>query len=196
SFLLGNGDGSFVPAATRSDDIARPFGWATWHYPAFMAAGDLNGDGKPEIVTTHLFEAAAAVLRNTTILPVHLINAVSRKVHGAAGTFDVDSAVADECRSGGANGDYTLVFNFETPIASVGAASVISGTGTVKSRAIGTDPRQYIVQLNGVANAQTLTVGLNNVADSNGNFSAAVSTSMSVVIGDTTANHTVNSSDI
>src|SRR5207237_7437902 len=51
SFLLGNGDGSFVPAATRSDDIARPFGWATWHYPAFMAAGDLNGDGTPELVT-------------------------------------------------------------------------------------------------------------------------------------------------
>src|SRR5438477_3449021 len=120
ALLLGNGDGTFVPAANRSDDI-RPFGWATWHYPAFMAAGDLNGDGKPEIVTTHLFEAAVAVLRNTTILPVQLISIVSRKAHGNAGTFDVDLTNGNgiECRSGDANGDYMLVFNFANSLSSV-----------------------------------------------------------------------------
>ena len=67
ALLVGNGDGTFVPAVNQTDDTARPFGIATWGYPAFMAAGDLNGDGKPEIVTTHLFESAVAVLRNTSL---------------------------------------------------------------------------------------------------------------------------------
>src|SRR6185312_6462062 len=53
--------------ADRRDDTARPFGFSSWGYPAYMATGDLNGDGKPEIVQTHLFEAAVSVMRNTTI---------------------------------------------------------------------------------------------------------------------------------
>lgn len=63
--LRGNGDATFSQSALKSDDVARPFGYATWGYPAYMAAGDLNGDGKPELVTTHIFEAAIAVLSNT-----------------------------------------------------------------------------------------------------------------------------------
>ena len=70
ALLLGNGDGTFVSCASRTDDFPRGFGRATWGYPAFMAAGDLNGDGKPEIVVTNLFEAAVTVLQNTTIVPV------------------------------------------------------------------------------------------------------------------------------
>src|SRR5439155_5542547 len=46
--------------------------------------------------------------------PVPLTAVVSRKVHGSAGTFDVDLPLSGahgiECRSGGANNDYTLVF--------------------------------------------------------------------------------------
>src|SRR5204862_5613700 len=41
-----------------------------------------------------------------------------------------------------------------------------------------------------------LNVKLNNVADSAGSFSASISTSMSVLIGDTNGNRLVNSSDI
>ena len=162
-----------------------------------MAAGDLNGDGKPEIVTTHLFEAAVAVLRNLTVTPVRLIDAVSRKVQGSA-TFDVDLSIGNaiECRSGGSNGDYTLVFKFANPLASVGGASVTSGTGTVRSNAIGADAHEYIVNLTGVTNAQTITVSLNNITDSLGNFSSAASTSMSVLIGDTNADRSVDSADI
>src|SRR5205814_2836568 len=180
----------------RTDDIARLFGWATYNYPAFITAGDLDGDGKPEIVTTHLFEAAAAVLRNTTIAPVQLLNVVSQKIHGSAGTFDVDLNAAIECRNGGANGDYTLVFRFSNPLTSVGGASVASSTGTVKSSGIGTDAHQYIVNLTGVGNAQTLTVNLSNVADASGNFSATVPTSMNVLVGDTNNDRSVDSADI
>src|SRR5438132_10243184 len=53
ALLLSNGDGTFVPAANRTDDTARPFGWAAWNYPAFVTAGDLTGNGKPDIVVVN-----------------------------------------------------------------------------------------------------------------------------------------------
>ena len=125
-----------------------------------------------------------------------LSSAVSRKTHGSAGAFDVDLALADECRSGGASGDYTLVFTFTNTLTSVGGATVVSGTGTVRSSAIGSNAHEYVVNLTGVANAQTLGVSLTDVADISGNFSSAVSASMSVLIGDTNNDRSVDSADI
>jgi hypothetical protein len=104
---------------------------------------------------------------------------VSRKTHGTAGTFDVDLPLTGnpgiECRSGGTNGDYTLVFTFGNPLANVDSASVTSGTGSVTTSNIdNSDAHNYIVNLTGVTNAQTLTVNLTNVTDSLGNFNSAV----------------------
>ncbi len=139
-------------------------------------------------------------------LPIGLIQTLqvnsiaSRKVHGTAGTFDIDLGLdgsnATECRNGGANGDYTMVFTFGTNVASVTSASVTSGTGTISSRNIGANPHEYIVNLTGVTNQQEITVTLNNVQDTNGNSSATVPGIMRVLIGDTNNNATVNSSDV
>jgi hypothetical protein len=122
---------------------------------------------------------------------------VSRKIHGSVGTFDVDLPLDGggiECRSGGANGNHTLVFTFPNGLTSVGGAAVSSGTGTVSNSAIGSDPHNYIVDLSGVANAQTITVKLASVVD--GVHSGDVSVSMRVLSGDTNADGFVNSSDI
>jgi len=128
--------------------------------------------------------------------PVQLNGVVSRKVHGSAGTFDVDLALADECRSGGANGDYTLVFSFANTLTSVSGASVTSGTASVVSSNIdSSDAHNYIVNLTGVANGQRITVGLTNVTDTVGNFSSAVSAQMGVLVGDVNGNGLVNSTD-
>jgi Dockerin type I domain len=132
--------------------------------------------------------------------PVRLLTAASRMTHGDAGTFEVDlSLIGDpgiECRSGGANGDYTLVFTFANTLASVGGARVTSGTGSVSTRNIdGNDFYNYVVNLTGVTNAQTITVTLTNVTDSAGNFSSAVSASMGVLIGDVNASGVVTSGD-
>ena len=71
-----------------------------------------------------------------------------------------------------------------------------SGIGTLSGSTLGSDTHQYIVSLSGVANAQVITVGLTDVNDSAGNSSTAVSASMNVLIGDTTADRFVNSGDI
>jgi len=132
-------------------------------------------------------------------LPVQLTGVASRKVHGSASTFDVVLPLTGprgiECRSGGANGDYTMIFSFANQLSSVGGASVVSGTGLVSSSATGADAHQYVVNLTGVTNAQYLTVSLTNVNDSAGNFSSAVSASMGVLVGDVNASGVVTSGD-
>jgi Dockerin type I domain len=132
--------------------------------------------------------------------PVTLISVASRKVHGNAGAYDVNLPITGtpgiECRSGGANGNYTLVYTFANPLTNVADATVTSGTGTISGSGIGTDAHQYIVNLTGVTNAQTITVNLTNVYDSTGNSSSVVSAPMSVLTGDTNADGSVNSADI
>jgi uncharacterized delta-60 repeat protein len=145
-------------------------------------------------------ESIAESVRNVFLREVSVANVVSRKVHGAAGTFDINLPRSGnpgiECRSGGVSGDYQLVFSFANPITSVAGASVTSGTGRVASRMIDSDAHNYIVNLTGVTNAQTVYVALTNVNDNVGNSSATVSVPMSILIGDVNGNGSVNASDI
>jgi hypothetical protein len=134
-------------------------------------------------------------------LPVQLSSVVSRKTHGSAGTFDVDLPLSGspgiECRSGGANGDYTLVFSFANTLGSVASASVGSGIGSVASSNIDSrDAHNYIVNLTAMTNAQVITVSLANVTDSAGNFSPAVAGSMGVLLGDVNTSGRVDAADV
>jgi glucose/arabinose dehydrogenase len=129
-----------------------------------------------------------------------LVSAASRKAHAGI-PFDIDLPLTSppgiECRSGGTNGSYTMIFKFALPISSVGGASVTSGIGSVSGRMIDSNnTRQYIVNLTGVANAHYVTVTLSNVIDAGGNTASTVSATMGVLAGDATTNGMVNSSDI
>jgi hypothetical protein len=125
---------------------------------------------------------------------------VSRKIHGSAGTFDIPLFLAGrrsiENRSGGPNGNYTIVFTFPSALTSVGGATVSSGIGSVSQGAIGSDPHEYIADLTGVANAQYLTVTLNNVTDSAGNSAATVPITMGILLGDVNASGRVDAADV
>jgi hypothetical protein len=90
-----------------------------------------------------------------------------------------------------------LVFTFAHPLTSVDRASVTSGAGSVSNSTIdGIDARHYIVNLTGVANAQTVTVNLTNVSDAAGDFSHSVPISMGVLLGDVNASGRVDAADV
>jgi hypothetical protein len=130
---------------------------------------------------------------------VVLVEVTSRKTHGNAGGFDIElpdhGKAGVESRSGGADGSHAVVFRFATPLSFVGKAVVQSGTGRVSTSGIGADAHEYVVNLTGVANAQTITVGLEDVVDSAGSRGSAFSGSMSVLLGDANGDGTVNSGD-
>jgi len=118
-----------------------------------------------------------------------LVAASSRKVHGST-VYDVDLPLTGtpgiECRSGGTGGNYTVVFKFAVALSTVGNANIAAGTATISSRAMnGSNSREYLVNLSGVTNAQSVTVSLTNVTDVAGNISSSVSATMGVLVGDT-----------
>lgn len=169
--------------------------------PTCSAANNYTGRAnKAAIVRQMSGRRLFAAFDAPALVPLNSV--VSRKTHGAAGPFDINLPVIAgptgiECRSGGASGNFQMVFTFVNPLTSVASATVSSGTGTVPGNqgTIGADTHQYIVNLTGVTNAQYVTVTLHTVHDSLNNI-GDVSEQMGVLFGDTTASTGVNSSDV
>jgi hypothetical protein len=136
----------------------------------------------------------ATCLAAPSIQPV---SAVSRKTHGSAGDFDVNLPLTGpsgvECRTGGANGDHTVIISFANTV-SVGSASVASSDGQAMVSSVTVNGALVTVNLTKVSNAQVVTISLTNVSD--GTNTGNVGVPMGVLAGDTTANRQVNSSDI
>ena len=124
--------------------------------------------------------------------------------HGGANDFDVDFPLSGtrgvECRSSASlgAGNYTARLKFSCALSSVGSASASEpGCGTIGTSGGTISGDTYIVNLTGVCNADYVTVTLTNVNDSCGNHSDNVSSpDMGFLVGDTTADGSVNSADI
>jgi PKD repeat protein len=168
--------------------------------PAFSHTYNNSGDYAARLTVT---DSAGQLSDPTQIVvsveaaTIQLAGAVSRKVHGIAGPFDLilplSGSPAIECRSGGANNDYQLIFVFPDPLTSVG--SVTTSAGTVSSSTVGTDTHQYIVNLTGITTGQNVTVTLNNVQDS-ANHSGNAAVTMGVLVGDTNADKFCDAIDV
>ena len=120
-----------------------------------------------------------------TCIPMVIpVKAVSRKVHGTVGTFDVDLTNGNgiECRSGGASNAHQIVITFANAV-SVGGVTVSSGTATVQN--FTPSGAVITVNLTGVSNAQRLVLDLTNVNDGTTIGDAFVA--MNVLAGDTNA---------
>ena len=124
---------------------------------------------------------------------------VSRKPHGSAGTFDIPLPLAGnfgvECRSGGPSGNYQIVTTFAAPV-TITSAAVTPGSGGTASVS-GTplvSGNQVTVNLTNVSHAQKIILNLIGVND--GANTDNVSIPIGVLVGDTTGNQTVNSTDI
>jgi uncharacterized delta-60 repeat protein len=142
-------------------------------------------------------ESITESVRNAFLTaPLQPTGAVSRKVHGDAGTFDIPLSLTGEpgveCRSTG--GAYTLVFTFSNNVVS-GNASVTLGAGAVSGSPIFSG-NSMTVNLTGVTDAQKITVTLNAVTDSFAQVLQDESVSVNMLIGDVTRNKTVNSTDV
>src|SRR6185295_4758914 len=118
------------------------------------------------------------------------LSAVSRKTHDVA-AFDVNLPLTGtpgiECRSGGAGGDHQVVITFANPV-TVSSASVTLGAGSVST--FNASGSEVTINLTGVTNAQTLTISLDGVSD--GTNTGCITIPMSVLLGDTNGNGTVN----
>jgi hypothetical protein len=99
-------------------------------------------------------------------------------------------------RAGGATNVFKMVLTFANPVTFSGAA-VTSGVGQVDNVMTNTDGvGQTVVTINlsGVIDIQTITVGLFDVND--GIHSGDVGTRMGMLIGDVNANRSVNAADV
>lgn len=126
------------------------------------------------------------------------VSVVSRKVHGAAGTFDINLPLTGtpgvEDRVGQpAAGQHQVVVTFANPVGVSGAATMSAPSGGSVG-GINVNGSVVTIDLVNVANAQTLTVDLLGVTD--GTNTGNVAIPLSVLLGDTTANGDVNASDI
>ena len=126
-----------------------------------------------------------------------LTSAVSCKTHGSAGDFDIVLPLAGEpggeCRSSG-GGKYTLVFTFSDNVVS-GSASVTTGTGSVSGSTIFAG-NTMTVSLAGVTDVQKITVTLSNVTSSTSQVLPDTAVSANMLLGDTTGDKTVDTSDV
>src|SRR5207302_3984898 len=138
-----------------------------------------------------------------------LTGAVSRKTHGAAGTFDINMPLTGssgvECRSGGATHDYSLVATFSGNVTVTGSpqAQVITGSGCVGSGGV-CDPNGTVsvsgnivtVPLTNIADAQVINVQINGVNGAGDEPAVNVNIPMGSLIGDVNGNRAVNASDV
>ncbi len=140
--------------------------------------------------------ADAAAVQATPVNPPALTGAVSRKVHGSAGTFDLPIAISPaeaapvECRAGTA---LTLVATFDKDIVTCDAV-VASGSASLAegSTASGKD---VTVNLAEVADKQTIQINLENVTAADGSVLASGVLRFKMLTGDVNGNSAVNALD-
>ncbi len=138
-------------------------------------------------------ESITESVRNRFISPAPTpTQVVSRKLHNGV-PFDINLPLMGspgiECRSGGATNNYQVVLSFASAV-TFDSAAVTAGTGTV-SGSSGNGTTDVTVNLTGVSNGQTITIKLFSV-----NKGGDLPVQMSVLVGDTTGDGTVNASDV
>jgi hypothetical protein len=190
SYTLDFGDGT-APVTQASPMFSHVYN-SNGDYPARLTATDPCG--KTSTNAAQLVISVGSTFNQ----------AVSHKVHALAGPFDINlpltGVAGNECRSGGANNDYTIIYTFDRNLFSVGSATVShgvgGGTGSVSSQTFGPNANQYTVSVTNVSNAQHLSVTLNDVHDSAGAILNNSIARMDVLLGDVDASGRVDSTDV
>lgn len=195
--LLGDINGD---ASVNSADVAQARARSGQPVTSATFRADTNRDGI--INSADVFIARSA--SGSSLPAPQPVSAFSRKIHGNVAIdlpLPLTGASGIECRAGGVTGDYEIVVNFAVPVWVNGTpqAVITSGSAAVGSAGaengggVNVNGSTVIIPLTNVANAQSLTVTLLNVTDSNG--SGEVSIPLRLLIGDANGDGTVNSAD-
>jgi PKD repeat protein len=129
-----------------------------------------------------------------------LTGIASRKVHGAAGPFDValpgTGQAGIECRAPGAGNSHQIIYSFVRNLTAAGTASLAQGTATVGTATIGPALNQVTVNLTNVNNAQHVAIKLDGVHDNAGAILDNVLARIDVLAGDVNASARTDSGDV
>lgn len=153
--------------------------------------------GFPAAIVRYVYDNAGGGIV-TPVLPPMLQSVVSRRVQGAAGTFDlplsqVPTQPTTEPRLGPQPGDLTLVFTFDRPLTTASIA-VTEGTGTLwASQVTGSE---VLVILHNVADQFYTTVTLNNVGGVDGSTGGSASARVGMLAGDVNGSRAVTLVDV
>lgn len=175
------GTGSCATAATCTDTQSSTTS-VTYHLLATNASGSATLD------------APVAWIVGSAPAPV-MQNAFSRRVHGAAGTFDLAlSLVATNPTTEPRQGPVqSLVFTFDKPIISA-VAAVTEGSATAGAPTF--NGNTVTVGLTGVANQQYVTVALTAVASADGGVGGSGAVRMGLLVGDVSRSRVVTIADL
>jgi subtilisin family serine protease len=174
------------------------FDLTTTSIPVVFNGANLLANGSIGMVLEHLHNAAGAHTEVVTFAPPTLQSAVSRKVHGAAGTFDLPLSIAPavnhnpttEPRQGPTQ---TIVFTFDKPVS---AATVTVSEGTATASAPSFSGNDVIVTLSGVSDVQYVTVDLSSVSSTDGGSGGTGSVRVGFLAGDVNQSRTVSLADV
>ena len=154
-------------------------------------AGTANYNVAPQVTQSFTVQSTGPALALTAVL--------SRKTHGAAGTFDIPinstvligGAVSVESRTIGTG--HRIVFQYNIPITSPGTATAVDVMSSpVGSAAVSAVGSEVTVTLTGIPNNKRVTVSLTNV---NG-LGQTQSASIGFLIGDASNDRAVNVIDV
>ena len=124
-----------------------------------------------------------------------LSQVVSRKTHGAAGTFDINMPLSGpsgiEDRLGNPAGSHTIVLTFTNTVT---AGTATSSAGSVSN--VSFDGTDMIVTLTGINDVQTVTVTANNVTNGPTGTLPSITANIGFLQGDANGDRSVNSTDV
>ncbi len=149
---------------------------------------------------TQIVALSGTGVGNGMALPLALTGAVSRKAHGAAGSFDVvidtgktiAQAITTEPRMMGAG--HVIVFTFNRPVTQPGTATVVDAASIVIGNiaSVSAQGSEVTVTITGIPDKQRAAITLSNVNGVAGNHMVAIG----FLVGDVTNNGAVNAGDI
>jgi trimeric autotransporter adhesin len=194
----GNVDaGAGVSFLTVNLVTLAPGASCAWSINVIANSAGIKNNVTSAISSTESGNGGTAATASITVLGTpQFMSAASRRVHGAAGTFDLPllltpTSPTTEPRVGPTQ---TIVLSFDKPIASADTPTVSEGVATFGTMAI--SGNDVVVTFTGVTDMQYVTISVANVASTDGGTGGSASVRIGLLVGDVNQNRVVTVGDL